>query len=67
MAFGSFSFEVCNVVFVFRVCRYFILLAFLCRFLFTPNSAFIYRVFKSETAFKKTSSNVQAHSIVRNI
>ena len=29
-----------------RVCRYFIVLAFLCRFLFTPNSAFIYRVFK---------------------
>ena len=25
MAFGLFSFEVCNVVFVFRVCRYFIL------------------------------------------
>ena len=30
------------------------------------NLAFIYRVFK-QTALKKTSSNVQAHSIVRNI
>ena len=30
------------------------------------NSAFIYRVFKL-TALKKTSSNVQAHSIARNI
>ena len=66
MAFGLFSFEVCNVVFVFRVCRYFILLAFLCHFLGYTNSALIYRVFKS-TALKKTSSNVQAHSIVRNI
>ena len=38
---------VSNIVFVFRVCRYFILLAFLCRFLFTPIAlAFIYRVFK---------------------
>ena len=35
--YGKVPFEVCNVVFIFRVYHYFILLALLCRFLFTPN------------------------------